>query len=63
VIDFALGELTLDGQPVKLTPTEYNLVRNEGTVMPQRLLLQKVGGKEYLDPSYLKKHIQRLRGN
>jgi two-component system KDP operon response regulator KdpE len=65
VIDFTLRELTLDGQPVKLTPTEYNLlyhlVCNEGTVMPQRRLLQKVVGKEYLEPSDLKKYIQRLR--
>lgn len=46
MIDFALREVTLDGQPVKLTPTEYHLVRNEGIVMPQSLLLQQVGARD-----------------
>ena len=64
MIDFALREVTLDGQPVKLTPTEYDLVRNEGMVMPQRLPLQKPGARNTSAPvtsSYLKKYIQRLR--
>lgn len=65
VIDFAIRGVTLDGRPVKLTPTEYNLlyhmVRNEGKVMSQRLLLEKIGCSEYLDPSYLKKYIHLLR--
>jgi DNA-binding response OmpR family regulator len=66
VIDFASREITVDKKPVKLTPTEYNLlchlVRNEGTVLSQQTLLDKVGGAEFLEASYVKKYIQRLRG-
>lgn len=65
VIDFATREITLDKKPVKLTPTEYNLlyhlVHNEGRVLSQQVLLEKVVMSEYVDASYLKKYIQYLR--
>ena len=66
VIDFASREVTLAGKPVRLTPTEYNLlyylVRNEGKVLSQQALLRKVWGEEYTDAvEYIKKYIQRLR--
>jgi two-component system KDP operon response regulator KdpE len=66
VIDFASREVTLAGKPVRLTPTEYNLlyylVRNEGKVLSQQALLRKVWGEEYTDATeYIKKYIQRLR--
>jgi len=65
-IDFATRTVTVDGQPVKLTPIEYNLlyylVLNESTVLTHRALLEKVWGEEYTDsPEYLKVYIQRLR--
>jgi two-component system KDP operon response regulator KdpE len=65
-IDFSTRTATVNGQPVKLTPTEYNLlhylVLNEGTVLTHWALLEKVWGEEYTDaPEYLKVYIQRLR--
>lgn len=65
-IDFATRTVVVDGQPVKLTPTEYNLlhylVMNADTTLTHRALLEKVWGEEYLDsPEYLKVYIQRLR--
>jgi len=65
-IDFATRTVIADGQPVKLTPTEYNLlhylVMNAGNVLTHRALLEKVWGEEYIDsPEYLKVYIQRLR--
>jgi ParB/RepB/Spo0J family partition protein len=73
--DFATGELavhfqnqevTVGGQPVKLTPVEYRLlfqlVRNAGHLLPHRALLDRVWGSEYdASPEYLKVFISRLR--
>ena len=65
-IDFTTRTVTVNGQPVRLTPTEYNLlhylVLNEGIVLTHRALLERVWGEEYSDsPEYLKVYIQRLR--
>ena len=65
-IDFASHEMRVDGEEVKLTPTEYNLLqlltRNAGRVMPHRILLERVWGADYVDSTdYLKVYIQRLR--
>ena len=65
-IDFATRTVTINKRPVRLTPTEYNLlhylVLNEGTTLTHRALLEKVWGEEYTDsPEYLKVYIQRLR--
>jgi len=65
-IDFATRAVTVHGQPIRLTPTEYNLlhylVLNEGTVLTHWALLEKCWGEEYTDsPEYLKVYIQRLR--
>ena len=65
-IDFTTRTVLVDGQPVKLTPTEYNLlhylIMNIDTTLTHRALLEKVWGEEYLDsPEYLKVYIQRLR--
>ncbi len=65
-IDFNTRTITADGQAIKLTPTEYNLlnylVMNTGTTLTHRALLEKVWGEEYIDsPEYLKVYIQRLR--
>ena len=65
-IDFAARTVVVDGEPVKLTPTEYALlhylVMNVGATLTHRALLEKVWGEDYTDsPEYLKVYIQRLR--
>lgn len=65
-IDFDVREVHLNGEPVKLTPIEYNLLchlaRNAGHIVTHQSLLEKAWGKEYTDASdYLKVYIQRLR--
>jgi len=65
-IDFTTRTVIVDGQPVKLTPTEYALlhylVLNADTTLTHRALLEKVWGEEYLDSlEYLKVYIKRLR--
>lgn len=65
-IDFARREVTVRGQPVALTGTEYrllyHLVRNAGRVLTHESLLARVWGREYSDEiSYLKSYINRLR--
>ena len=66
MIDFTTREVSLAGQPVKLTPTEYNLlvylVKNEGRVVPRSVLLEQVWGAGYTgDRHLLKKYISRIR--
>lgn len=58
--------LTVDGQLVKLTPTEYSLlallVENAGRVLTYRTLLEQVWGWEYIDDvDYLRVYIWHLR--
>lgn len=65
-INFARQEVTVGGQKVAMTPTEYNLlyhlVRNAGQVLPHSTLLAKVWGHEYKEElDYLKVYIRRLR--
>jgi two-component system KDP operon response regulator KdpE len=56
----------LRGEPVELTPTEYqllyHLVRNAGHVLQHGTLLAKVWGREYVDETeYVRVYIRRLR--
>jgi DNA-binding response OmpR family regulator len=65
-VDFARREVTLKGDPVALTSTEYrllyHLIRNAGRIMSHEALLARVWGREYSDEiSYLKSYINRLR--
>lgn len=65
-IDFASRIINKAGKQIKLTPTEFDLlrylVRNEGKVLTHYALLEKVWGEEYVDSTeYLKVYIQRLR--
>lgn len=65
-INFATHDVFVSGEPVKLTPTEYNLlcnlVRNEGKVLSRRFLLEKTWGSDCIeDTGSLKKYIYRLR--
>ncbi len=65
-IDFGQRKVTLRGQHIPLTPTEYNLlfqlVTNPGRVMTHHDLLKKVWGDEYREEvHYLKVYVGRLR--
>ena len=58
--------VTVDGDVVKLTPTEYKLlavlVRNKGRVLEFRQILEQVWGFEYIDDiDYLRVYIWHLR--
>ncbi len=66
VIDKQKREVLVRGEPVDLTPTEYDLLlllaENAGTVMSHENLLQGVWGQEYTkDNDYLKVYIWHLR--
>jgi two-component system KDP operon response regulator KdpE len=55
-----------DGEPVHLTPIEFDLLRvltrNRGRLMTHRKLLAEVWGAEYVDDIQpLRTHIARLR--
>ncbi len=65
-IDFARREVIVDGEPVKLRPTElrlhYHLDKNAGWIMTTEMLLQKVWGPEYSDDvQLLRIYIAYLR--
>ena len=65
-VDFGRREVSLNNEPVKLTPTEYqllyHLVKNAGRVLSYKTLLGRIWGREYLEETnYLKVHIQHLR--
>jgi DNA-binding response OmpR family regulator len=65
-IDYASRTVTVNGEQVRLTPTEYSLLfhlsRNAGRVLPHGTLLSKVWGREYTDEvDYLKVYVRRLR--
>lgn len=65
-VDFARRALSVRGELVGLTGTEYrllyHLVRNAGKVLTHEALLARVWGREYTDEiSYLKSYINRLR--
>lgn len=64
--DLERHEITVRGQVLELTPTEFNLLiylmRNTGKVLPHRTILQHVWGPEYGDETeYLRVYIGRLR--
>ncbi len=65
-IDFGRREVWVDGELVKLRPTEYrllyHLVQNAGWVMTYDQLLTKVWGYEYRDEAhYVRLYINYLR--
>jgi two-component system KDP operon response regulator KdpE len=65
-IDLAARVVRRDGQPVHLTPIEFDLLRtlarNRGRLMTHRKLLAEVWGAEYVDDvQTLRTHIARLR--
>jgi DNA-binding response OmpR family regulator len=65
-IDFALHQVRVDGQEVKLTPTEYRLLAylatNANRVISHRELLRAVWGPEYGEETeYLRVYMRYLR--
>jgi two-component system KDP operon response regulator KdpE len=66
VIDFTRRKVSVAGTDIKLTPTEYELLRelalNAGKVLTHTELLRKVWGPEYRDErEYLRVFIAQLR--
>lgn len=67
VIDFDKRKITLGGETVKLSSTEFKLlellVRNRGQVLTRDTILDKIWdcGEKYIDDSTLSVHIRRLR--
>ena len=66
-IDLASRRVTRNGQPVKLTATEYALLRlfvqHAGKVLTHRQLLREVWGPNYVEQThYLRVYIAHLRG-
>lgn len=66
VMDFGRHEVWVDGDLVKLRPTEYrllyHLVKNAGWVLTHDQILTKVWGYEYQDePHYVRLYINYLR--
>ena len=65
-LDFGKREIWLDGELVKLRPTEYrllyHLVKNAGWVMTYDQILAKVWGYEYRDEThYVRLYVNYLR--
>lgn len=65
-IDFEKRSVLVKGQPVRLTPKEFELLRhlvvNEGKALTHRRLLQAVWGPDYGDETeYLRVFINQLR--
>jgi len=65
-IDLARRVVTRAGEPVHVTPTEWNLLleltRNAGKVLTQRMLLVAVWGPQFADEAqYLRVYINQLR--
>jgi DNA-binding response OmpR family regulator len=65
-LDYSAHEVRVRGEVVRLTSTEYRLleelVRHAGTVLPHRVLLERVWGPKYVkDSHYLKVFVRRLR--
>ena len=65
-IDFAQRLVYVNGREIKLTPTEYDLlkalVQHNGKIMTRQMLLSQVWGAGYgADPHYLHVYIAQLR--
>jgi two-component system KDP operon response regulator KdpE len=65
-IDLAAKQVWTPSGPVRLTPTEWQivefLVRNEGRLVTQRQLLQEVWGPKYVhETNYLRVHMTHIR--
>jgi DNA-binding response OmpR family regulator len=66
IMDFGRHEIWVEGELIKLRPTEYrllyHLVKNAGWVLTHDQILTKVWGYEYRDePHYVRLYINYLR--
>lgn len=66
VIDFNKHQVSLDGEQVELSPTEFRLLavlaRHQGRVLPHEFLLSEVWGPEYVgELDYLRLYVSYLR--
>src|SRR5579859_4304260 len=65
-IDFEQRQVWRNGEPIKLTPTEFSILRelalHPGTVFPHSALLTRVWGADHWrDAEYLRVYIGRVR--
>lgn len=65
-IDLVKRRVAVEGKEIRLTPTEYDIVRllgrNAGRVMTHRQILQKVWGNRYGDDThYVRVYIGQIR--
>jgi two-component system KDP operon response regulator KdpE len=65
-VDLSRRLVTLNDEPVKLTPTEYALLRlliqHGGKVLTHRQILREVWGPEYVDEThYLRVYVAQIR--
>ena len=65
-VDFARRSVQVNEQEIKLTPTEYNLlkalIKNSGKIMTRQMLLTQVWGTGYgADAHYLHVYVGQLR--
>jgi len=65
VVDVDHKEVSVRGQPVDLTPKEFELLaclaENAGRTVTHEQLLARVWGDEYVDTGYVKRYIWHLR--
>lgn len=66
VVDIARRVVTVDGAPVALTPTEFDilalLAQNADCVVTQKMILERVWGPEWAEDSQtLRVHVSHLR--
>ncbi len=65
-VDYGETKVTLGDRVANLTPMEYkilwHLIKSAGKIVPNRTLLGRILGREYLeDTQFLKVHIKHLR--
>jgi two-component system KDP operon response regulator KdpE len=65
-VDLSAQQVTRDGQPVHLTPTEFALLRelavNRGKLLTHAHLLRRVWGRGYeTETEYVRVYVRRLR--
>jgi two-component system, OmpR family, KDP operon response regulator KdpE len=65
-VDFAQRQVQVNGQEVRLTPTEYDLlkalIKNSGKIMTRQMLLSQVWGTGYgAESHYLHVYVGQLR--
>ena len=66
LVDLSLHRVSIDGREVKLTPTEFAIIkllaRHQGKVLTQKQILKAVWGNEYLeDTHYVRIYVAQLR--